>query len=108
MLVKLDLADDRTGAEALRGGVLTVPREEIGPLPEGSYYHFQIIDMSVRTHDGECLGTVKEILSAGGNQVFVVRGLEGRELLLPALADVVVDVDVDQKKMTVRLPEGLA
>ena len=107
MLVKFDLADDRTAAEALRGRLLTVPKGEIRPLPEGTYYHFQLIDMSVRTHDGECLGTIKEILTAGGNEVFVVRGAEGREVLLPALADVIVDLDVDENRMTVRLPEGL-
>ena len=108
MLVKFDLAADRTAAEALHGRLLTVPKGEIGPLPDGTYYHFQLIDMSVRTHDGECLGTIKEILTAGGNEVFVVRGAEGREVLLPALADVVVDLDVDENRMTVRLPEGLS
>lgn len=109
LLVKLDVADDRTQAEAFQGRYLTVPAGAVGTLPEGSYYHFQLIDMEVWTDDGERLGRISEIITTGANDVYVVSraGAEGDEVLVPALADVVVDVDLDSGRMTVRLPEGL-
>ena len=107
LLVKLDAANDRTTAESLRGRSLTIPQRDIGPLQSGSYYHFQIIDMDVWSEQGEYLGIVKEILSTGSNDVYVVREESKRELLLPALADVVVKVDLGEHKMTVRVPDGL-
>lgn len=108
VLIKLDAVADRTAAEALRGRVLTVPQSEVEPLPDGAYYQFQIIDMAVWSEEGEYLGKVAEILPSGGTDVYVVRDDGRRDMLLPALADVIVDVDVDACRMTVRPPEGLA
>ena len=106
-LVKLDLAGDRTSAESFRDRMLTVPREDVKPLPEGSYYYFQIIDMAVFNESGAHLGKVKEILATGTNDVYVVAQADQRDLLIPALADVVLQIDPQNNKMTVRLPEGL-
>ena len=105
--VKLDTVNDRTGAELQAGRLLTVPRRDVAPLPEGSYYHFQIIDIGVWSDDGEHLGDVKEILNTGGNDVYVVRDGANKEVLIPALDGVVLEVDVSGNRMTVRLPEGL-
>ena len=106
LVVRLATVTDRTAAEALKGAALTVPRDQIDPLPDGSYYYFQILGLRVRTDDGEELGQVHEILATGGNDVYVVRGPAG-ERLVPALGDVVLDVDLDRGLMTVSLPEGL-
>ena len=106
--VKLDMINDRTQAEAVRGDELTVPWEDVRPLPDGSYYHFQIIDMGVWTEEEEYLGAVKEILHTGGNDVYVVRDRGNKELLIPAIEDVVLKVDPSENRMVVRLPEGLA
>ena len=106
LVMRLESVADRTAAEALKGAALTVPREQVGPLPDGSYYYFQIIGLRVRTDDGEELGEVREVLATGGNDVYVVRGPAG-ERLFPALSDVVLDVDLDRGVMTVSLPEGL-
>ena len=105
--VKLDSVNDRTRAESVRGLQLKVSQREAQPLPGGSYYYFQIIDMHVWTDEGEYLGEVREILPAGGTDVYVVRNDGKGELLIPALADVVVKVDLEGNKMTVHLPEGL-
>ena len=83
-----------------------MPLDDVDPLPDGSYYYFQIIGLRVRTDDGEELGRVHEILATGGTDVYVVRGPAG-ERLFPALSDVVLDVDVDRGVMTISLPEGL-
>ena len=107
MLVKLDVVNDRTRAESLGGHFLSIPEREVGPLPEGSYYHFQIIDARVWSDQGEYLGQVAEILTTGSNDVYVVKGSDRKELLIPALEGVILAVDLFQNRITVRLPEGL-
>ena len=107
LLVKLDAVNDRTQAEALRGSELTVLPSEVEPLPDGVYYHFQILDMRVVTDGGEQLGAVKEIIVTGGNDVYVIHEEGRRDILIPALPDVVLDVDVEAGVMTVSLPDGL-
>ena len=83
-----------------------VPEGEVPSAPEDEYFHYQLLGMSVRTEDGEALGALEEILETGSNDVYVVRG-PGGEVLVPALATVVLQVDVDGAEMVVRLPEGL-
>ncbi len=105
LVVKFDAVRDRTAAEALRGAVLAVSEEQIDPPPAGSYYYYQIIGMEVWTEDGAPLGEVSEIISTGSNDVYVVRGPQGSETLAPALADVLLEVDPDRRRMVVRLPD---
>lgn len=107
LLVKLDAANDRTQAESLRGLELTVLPDEVEALPDGMYYHFQILGMRVLTEDGEQLGAVSEIIATGANDVYVVHEEGRRDILIPALPDVVLDVDVQAGKMLVSLPDGL-
>ena len=107
LLVKLDTVNDRTQAEALRGADLTVLPEQVEALPEGIYYHFQILDLRVETEEGEQLGVVSEIIITGGNDVYVVHKDGRRDILIPALPDVVLDVDMDTGVMTVSLLDGL-
>ena len=108
LLVKLDAVSDRTQAEALRGQELTVLPEQIEPLPDGVYYHFQILGMRVSDAVSSApLGVVSEIITTGGNDVYVVHEQGRRDILIPALPDVVLDVDVDAGVMRVDLPDGL-
>ena len=107
LLVKLNLVNDRDHARSLRGAFLTVPQKDVKPLPSGSYYYFQIIDIGVWTEGGEYLGEVKEILATGANDVYVVRDKAKREVLVPALESVILEVHLRDKKMVVRLPQGL-
>ncbi|MDA0770185.1 MAG: ribosome maturation factor RimM [Chloroflexi bacterium] len=107
LLVKLASVRDRTTADSLRGQLLTVPEADAEPLPNGAYYYFQIMEMPVQTADGEKLGRIVEIIETGANDVYVVR-LEGRrDILVPALEDVILSVDLEGDGMTVQLPEGL-
>ncbi|MDP6420960.1 MAG: ribosome maturation factor RimM [SAR202 cluster bacterium] len=106
-VVKLDAASNRSQAESLRGQFLTIPQAELSALPEGTYYHFDLLDMAVHTDEGEHLGHIRDVISTGGNDVYVV-GREGAaDLLIPAIAQVVTEVDVDAQHMTVHLLEGL-
>ena len=108
VVIKFDLVADRTHAETMRGVNLTVPPEELEPLPSGSYYHYQLIGLEVHDEVGSRLGTIVEVIFTGANDVYVVRDGK-RETLVPALADVIVSVDTDleRNKMVVRLPEGI-
>ena len=107
LLVKLDAVHDRTQADALRGEELTVPPDQLEPLPDGMYYHFQIIGMQVESRDGEPLGVIKEIITTGGNDVYVIAKQGRRDVLIPAIPDVVMDVDLAKNLMLVDLPDGL-
>jgi len=108
-LLRLASVDDRSTAETLRGYLIQVPREEALPLEEGEFYEYQIIGLEVRTVVGESLGEVVEILYTGANEVYVVRSaVPGiRELLIPAIADVIQEIDLPGGQIIVELPEGL-
>ncbi len=106
LVLKLEGVSSRSDAEVHRGKPLHVPSSAVPTLSEGIYYHFQIIGMQVWTTEAEYLGIVGSILSTGSNDVYVV--IDGdRELLVPALEEVVLEVDVEGRRMTVDLPEGL-
>lgn len=107
LLVKLAAVPDRNAAEALQGQYLLIPEEEAMPLGEHENYVHDLIGLAVETVAGESLGTLTEILFTGANDVYVVTGPEGNEILLPALRDVVLRVDLVEHKMTVAIPEGL-
>lgn len=106
LLLKLGGCDDRNAADGLRGMLVQIPIEAAVPLEEGEYYDFQLIGMRVETESGEWLGQVVEVLATGANDVYVVRGPWG-ELLLPAVDDVVLELDVESKRMVVHLLPGM-
>ena len=106
LLLKLGGCDDRNGAEELRGQLVQIPTEEAVPLEEGEYYDFQLIGVKVEAESGESLGQVVEVLKTGANDVYVVRGSWG-EVLLPAVKDVVLKLDIEARQMVVNLLPGL-
>lgn len=106
LLLKLGGCDDRNAAESLRGMLVQIPIEDAVPLEEGEYYLYQVIGVQVETEDGEPLGRVIEVLDTGANDVYVVWGPRG-EVLLPAIKDVVLELDLDARRLVVRLMPGL-
>ena len=106
VLLKLHGYEDRTAAERLRGQLLLIPVEEAMPLEPDQYYEHQIIGLEVWTTDGVHLGEVTEILRTGANDVYVVRSAT-RELLLPAIEEVIHQVDLEKGRILVELMEGL-
>jgi 16S rRNA processing protein RimM len=108
LTLKLVGIDTRDDAEALRGVTVFVAESDAVRLPRGTFFWHQIIGLRVRTADGRALGNVVDILQTGANDVYVVRaGPEQRELLLPAIKDVVKQIDLASGEMTVELIEGL-
>lgn len=106
VILKLRGVDTVAQAESLRGALVAVPEREAVALPEGSYFWHQIIGLEVVTVEGERLGTVEEILPTGSNDVYVVRQA-GREVLLPAIAQVVKSIDLEKRRILVELMPGL-
>jgi 16S rRNA processing protein RimM len=106
LLVKMDGIDSREVAAQLLHEPISVPLGDVPQPPTDTYYHYQLLDMAVADTFGTALGTITEILSTGANDVYVVTG-ETSELMVPAIAGVVIDVDVAAGRMTVDPPEGL-
>jgi 16S rRNA processing protein RimM len=85
---------------------LLIPRSAAPTLPEGTYYHADLIGLKVVTEEGRELGRIVEILETGANDVYVVHGA-GSEWLLPATKEVVRRVDLAGEMMLIRPPEGM-
>ncbi len=106
MLVRLVSVSDRNAAELLRGLYLLIPEEEAMPLGEHENYVHDLIGLRVETEAGEELGELVEVLFTPANDVYVVQGPLG-EVLIPALREVVLSVNLAGRVMRVALPEGL-
>lgn len=106
VLLLLQGREDMDSAKELQGSYLELPVEELKKLPEGQYYHFQIVGLSVY-EDNRLLGEVSDILQTGSNDVYVVKSPKGKEIYLPALKEVVRHIDVEAGKIEVKLPPGL-
>jgi 16S rRNA processing protein RimM len=106
-LLLLEGCEDRETAELWRGEVIHIRYEDVKPLPEHVYYHWQVLGLRVFTTDGECLGTVNQILETGANDVYMIHDEHGAELLLPAIESVIMNVDLENCRMVVNLIHGL-
>ena len=106
LVIKLDSIDTVEDAQKLLGQSVEIHHTQVPPLPEGRYYHFQIIGLEVRTTKGELLGNVTDILSAKSNDNYVVHGVQG-EILIPAIEDVVKSIDLKKECIIVEAIEGL-
>ena len=93
-------------AQTLIGSLLQVDRTESPELPEGVYYHFEIIDAEVYTDDNRYLGKVTDILETGASDVYVVRNGK-QEYLIPSNPEVVTDIDRERRRICVHPLEGL-
>jgi len=106
--VRLKISGVNTREEALllRGAYLQALERDLKPLPDGEYYRFQLIGLAVRSLEGRDLGRGVELLSTRENDVYVVDGPHG-EVLIPAVDDVVRNVDLAAGIITVELIPGL-
>jgi len=93
-------------ARTLSGQWLTIPQEAVAPLSEGEYFHFQLLGLRVVTDLDEVLGVITEVIETGSNDVYLVEGENG-QVLIPAIASVVLEINLEQGEMLVHLMEGL-
>ena len=103
-LLKVRSVDDRDRAEQLRGLEVRVARDRLPALDEGEYYEHDLIGLAVTTEDGRPLGSLEGILEIGPHDVYRVVGPDG-ERLLPATREVVREIDLEARRMTVRILE---
>ncbi len=107
VLLKLKGVDDMTSAEKLKGTVAKITEDMAVPCGEDEYYIRDLYDMKVVTDEGEELGVISDVLFTGANDVYVVKPSQGRDILIPAIKDCILSVDIENNVMTVRLLEGL-
>jgi len=105
-ILQLRGVDDKDTAERLRGSSVWISSEKIVKLPDGEYYWSEIIGLQVLTEEDQILGRIEAVFPTGSNDVYVCRG-GGREILLPAIEEVVRKIDTDRGVMVVRLLKGL-
>lgn len=105
-LLKLAGIDDANTARSLSNQDVQIPIEEAVALPPDIYFWHQIIGLDVWTDDGRYLGKITDVLQTGSNDVYVVGEGPG-EILIPAIDEVVCQIDLPARKMTVHLLPGL-
>lgn len=108
VLIKLKGIEDINAGELFKGGLLKIDRKDSLPLKKDEYYMSDLYDLEVFTEEGRYLGKLVDIIYTGSNDVYTVKNEEtGKELLLPAIKQVIKDVDLEAKKIIVHLLEGL-
>ena len=107
LLVAFEGVFDRTQADVFRNQMVFVPAADVPPLPEGEYYYHELLGLQVVTDQGQMLGTLKEIIETGANDVYVVRPEKGQDVLLPAIDDVILDIDLEEGVIETHLLPGI-
>ncbi len=99
--------EGRDAAEALRGAIIEIPEADLPSLPEGEYYAHDLIGMSVVTTAGERVGRLEQVLVTGANDVYLVRLPNQKDILIPALEHIVIEIDVPGQRMVIEPVKGL-
>ena len=107
VILKFKGIDNINDIEKYKGKDLLVHREDAVALEENENYVADLIDLKVVSDDGKVLGYLTEVMETGANDVYVVETDDGQELLLPAIRDCILDVDLDDEVMTVHILPGL-
>ena len=106
-LLKLRGVDDATTAETLRARDICVPLSEIPQLPPDSYYQHDIVGLQVFNLADTLIGVIDDIIATGGNDVYVVKAPNGKQVLIPAIKDVVKQIDLIRHVMYIDPMRGL-
>ena len=107
VILKFKGYDNINDIEKYKSKDLLIPRDQAVKLEPDEYFITDLIGLTVRSDDGETLGTMKDVLETGANDVYGVQMKDGKEILLPAIGDCILDVDLEQGIMTVHILDGL-
>lgn len=108
VLIKFKGVDTVEQAELLRNAYLTISRDSVEKLEEGRYYIVDMLGLEVYTDEQVLLGTLDDIFNTGSNNdIYVVKDKQGKQILLPAIQDVIKQIDMENRKMIVHLLPGL-
>lgn len=107
LLVKFEGIDSVEEAEKLKNLQIKIDLDEVGGLEENEFYFHQIIGCEVFDENDKNLGEIIDILTPGANDVWVIKGENGKEILIPYIEDVVKKIDITSKKVNIEVMEGL-
>ena len=107
LLVKFEEIDSVEEAEKLKNLQIKIDSTEVGELEENEFYFHEIIGCQVFDENDKNLGEIIDILTPGANDVWVIKGENGKEILIPYIEDVVKQIDITNKKVNIEVMEGL-
>lgn len=107
VILKLEGIEDMNMAEKYKGCYIKIHRSNARQLEEGEYFIADIIGSDVYTDTDKYLGKVEDIYNTGSNDIYVIKDELGKQILLPAIKEVLLDIDVENQKVTVHLLKGL-
>ena len=107
IIVRFEEITDINEAEKYKNQVLYAEREALGELPEGVYYIADLIGLDVVTDDGREIGTISDVINTGSSDIYEVSREGKKPLLIPVIDEVVLGVDLNDKKVTVHMMDGL-
>lgn len=107
VLIKFKGIDKVEDAENLRNSYLKIDRKDEPDLEEGTYYIVDLIGLDVYSDEGNLLGKIDDIFNNGSCDIYVVKDELGKQLLLPAISDVVKEINLEQKKIIIHILKGL-
>jgi len=107
LLLAFEEFRDKPAVERLHNVSVYSKVDELPELPAGRYYQYQLIGLHVVEENGEGIGTLTQIFNTGANDIYVVRDHGGKEILLPAISDVIRRIELEEKRIVVRLMPGL-
>ena len=107
VILKFKGIDNINDIEMYKGKDLLVTREDAVPLEEGEYFIADLLDLDVYSDEDEKIGVLYDVMQTSANDVYVVKTEEGKEILLPAIDECILDIDLEENRKTVHIMEGL-
>ena len=107
VILKFKGLDDINEVEQYRQKSLLIRREQSAPLKEGEYFITDLIGLQVFTEDGKEFGVLADVMQTGANDVYIIKTLEAKEVLIPAIKDCVLNIDIKKQRMDIYLMPGL-
>jgi len=107
VILKLSEIDDRNAAELVKGKDIFIDESDLAELSEGEYYVRDMIGITVVESDDTVLGTLKDVIQNKAQDLYEIETPDGRTILIPAVEEFILNIDIENKIMTVKLIEGL-
>lgn len=107
VILKLEGISDRTEAEKHKGKDIFIDKQDVRVLPEDTYYIFDLIGLSVQDESGAVLGTLCDVIQNSSQDIYEIEKEDGKKFMIPAVEEFILNIDIENRVMTVKLIEGL-
>jgi len=107
VILKVKGIENIEEAKTIVGSFLEVERKNAVKLPKDNYFIFEIIGLEVYDENNLFLGRIENVISTGSNDVYIVKGKNKKELFIPAIREVVKDINLEKKRITINIVDGL-